>query len=646
MSVNNLFEKGNKFFQLQNHISGLEVYVDIWLKYPQNTRLYEEINKKLKKFKHPILPSISQNQINKFFELQKIGQTSSVIKTLIILLQKDSNNILLISLLGTFYGLNGDYDEAIKFQKAAVEKAPFEITFYINLSETLRKVNRFDESLLMLYFAKILSLRDISIDHLIAKIQTNLKNYSKADLIYNYLIKEENISDQILYSYCDNLIKFKKEKEAIVFLKKQELKNKKDHQIQILIGLAYFKQKEFALAKTFFSKAISLNIDNEESYTMLGDCHEKLGNLSEAKKYYDKSLEINPNNSSTINNIAAWNFFNGNADEALKLFNLSVTKNKYNHDTKYYLSQCQLSQSNYLEGWLNFEYRWLSNGFNSSKLNSNLPKFKFNTGKKNLLIWGEQGLGDQVLFIRFLEDIMFHVDNLFLKIDNRLQPIISRSYPKIKYFNKNIDVNLDSQLALGDLGSFFLKDNSYFSSRNNTYLTSDSKITNDLKNSLKTKDKLVCGLSWTSTNEEIGTNKSITLETLKPILSLNNITFVDLQYNNTQKEREIFYHENGIKIIKLNHIDSLNDINSVTSLIDVCDFVVTISNSNAHIAGALGKKSFLLLPKGKGKLWYWNSIGNKSIWYKSIQIINQKNTGSWEDPIKELSKIIREMLNE
>ena len=51
MSINNLFEKGNKFFLLQNHIAGLEIYKEIWFKYPKNTRLDEEIKKKVKKFK-------------------------------------------------------------------------------------------------------------------------------------------------------------------------------------------------------------------------------------------------------------------------------------------------------------------------------------------------------------------------------------------------------------------------------------------------------------------------------------------------------------------------------------------------------------------------------------------------------------------
>ena len=82
MSINNLFEKGNKYFLLQNHIEGLEIYKEIWLKYPKNTRLDEEIKKKVKKFKISIQPSFLQNQINEFFELHNVGKTNSVIQTL------------------------------------------------------------------------------------------------------------------------------------------------------------------------------------------------------------------------------------------------------------------------------------------------------------------------------------------------------------------------------------------------------------------------------------------------------------------------------------------------------------------------------------------------------------------------------------
>ena len=90
--------------------------------------------------------------------------------------------------------------------------------------------------------------------------------------------------------------------------------------------------------------------------------------------------------------------------------------------------------------------------------------------------------------------------------------------------------------------------------------------------------------------------------------------------------------------------DNFNDLNGITSLIEICDFVITVSNTNAHISGALGKKTFLLLPKGKGRLWYWSSKNNKSLWYPSIEVIEQNVAGSWNSVINKLSKLVKENL--
>ena len=166
-----------------------------------------------------------------------------------------------------------------------------------------------------------------------------------------------------------------------------------------------------------------------------------------------------------------------------------------------------------------------------------------------------------------------------------------------------------------------------------------------MKNSFKTRKKFICGLSWISKNEDIGDKKSISLEILKPILSINDIEFLDLQYNDTSFERDKFYKTSGINIRRIEKIDNYNDLNGVTSLIDICDFVITVSNTNAHISGALGKDTFLLLPKGKGKLWYWSSHKDRCFWYNSIQIIEQKNLDSWDHPIKTLKQIIKGKTN-
>ena len=244
----------------------------------------------------------------------------------------NTDDILLISLLGTFYGLNKDYDQAISFQKIAIERAPFEPSFYRNLSETLKKVDKIRDALSILYFAKILSLNDQSIDYEIAKLNTDLNNYLAADLIYTKLMREKNINKEIMYSYCSNLIKLNKVNEAILFVEKNQINDKNNDILMSLLGLAYLKLKKFELAKTNFLKAINLNKNNDNAHTNLGNCYLELGLINQAEVSHNNSLKINPNNKMALNNLAALNFFKGDIDNAEKLYTLSINKNEKNYE--------------------------------------------------------------------------------------------------------------------------------------------------------------------------------------------------------------------------------------------------------------------------------------------------------------------------
>ena len=128
----------------------------------------------------------------------------------------------------------------------------------------------------------------------------------------------------------------------------------------------------------------------------------------------------------------------------------------------------------------------------------------------------------------------------------------------------------------------------------------------------------------------------------------NNPTVEQLpKYGDTLKEREALKKESGININKVKDIDNFNNIDGLSSLIDACDFVVTISNVAAHIAGALGKKVFLMVPYSKGRCWYWHDGLKQSLWYPSIQIFSQTEMGDWSVAINEIKeKIAKEIAHE
>ena len=93
--------------------------------------------------------------------------------------------------------------------------------------------------------------------------------------------------------------------------------------------------------------------------------------------------------------------------------------------------------------------------------------------------------------------------------------------------------------------------------------------------------------------------------------------------------------------MNINEIDTFNNIDGLFSLIDACDLVITTSNVTAHMAGALGKKTFLMVPYLIGKMWYWHEDDMQSIWYPSITIFRQQTVLDWHDPIYKISELVK-----
>ena len=127
---------------------------------------------------------------------------------------------------------------------------------------------------------------------------------------------------------------------------------------------------------------------------------------------------------------------------------------------------------------------------------------------------------------------------------------------------------------------------------------------------------------------------------MAPILKKNKI--ISLQYGDVKQEIDQINSQEELNIFYDLELDYFNDINSLAALISICDEVVTCSNVTAHIAGRLGIKTHLMIPKTIGNIWYWNTQSNYSKWYPSVRIYRQQIDGDWSHLIE---KIKLESLN-
>lgn len=430
--------------------------------------------------------------------------------------------------------------------------------------------------------------------------------------------REIAINPSYADAYCDKayaLNELKRHQEALLMAKLASQLDPLYADTYNAIAVSLNGIDQYGKAMESALKAISIDKTKANYFYTLGNIHLNQGALNEALDCYKIALEINPN-----------------YEEAA--FNKSLL---------------HLRLLDFESGWKLYEHRFATYPKESRNKvitrDFNLKEFR-SLGR--IFIFKEQGIGDQVLFASTFHEIDEKENNIFIEVNERLMPVFKRTFKHLRFVtNKNHPDSkmYDSTFGVASLPSFFRKSIDTFKINRNFFLLTDKIKAQAFRQKILSINPLnkICGISWRSKNETIGKHKSVALENLSHILIIPGITFVNLQYNPPIEEMESFKSKHNVGIQILNDVDIFNDIDSLFSLVDACDFVLTVSNINAHIAGAIGKKTFLLAPFSKGRHWYWHDNLKQSLWYPSVEIFTQSKAGDWSDAIKEVhQKILNE----
>ena len=633
MSIDSNLQKIENAIKDQDLLEAFNEIKETRNNYPYNNRVNKLIEKYKIEFQKKFV--IKSKEIIRIYHNNKPQLAISKLEKL---LEKEPNNPLVNATIGNLQGIQGNFLKAKIFHEKGVLFNPFEDMFYLNLSQTLNQLGEYKRSLRIILFAEIINPVSDEIKTALARAYYNVKDLEKAYLVYEDLIKKNKNDTNLKLEFCFKLFSIKDTKKITKILK--TIKNNfrlKDR--VILSGLVKFNEKKIDEAIKIFSEALEFDCDNSTIYSFLALCYEANFNYCKAKSLHEKALKMKPNNLIALKNFADHYYFIGEIDNAEKLYLKILELNKYHADCRYSLSLVQLYKNNFKDGWKNFKFRWLSPSFNTKERKLNFPYFKNQKEQKKALIWSEQGLGDQVLYSRFFNNLNTDQE-IYSLVSPKLFNLFRRSFPNIKFIENINSYKIECHLAMGDLCEFFVNDIDDIKKNCLPYLIINHEITNKIRNKLPAK-KSICGISWISKNEDIGKNKSLELEHLKKILLLPNYVFIDLQYGNTDKERNDFFDKYGVKIFKFNEIDNFNDIDGLLSLISICDLVLSVSNTTVHLAGGIGKKTYLMLPKGKGQLWYWSKEKDNSIWYKSVKIFQQDIPNTWDKVINNIYELMR-----
>lgn len=325
-------------------------------------------------------------------------------------------------------------------------------------------------------------------------------------------------------------------------------------------------------------------------------------------------------------------------DKALPDFELAVKMETDNPDIQWTCSLMHLQLGQFPEGWANIDARWRSSRFDSARLKTKTPLWRPGHGRE-VLVWSEQGVGDQILYCSMLGTMRKEVDDMLVMVDARLIPLLERGYPDIKFCPQNVRVKgIDSNIPMGSIGRNYVSELDEIPRvRETRYLRADSARVEALKAKLGIKrEEFVIGLSWSSAAPAIGDHKSVQLKELEGLFDIPNVRVINMQYSNSFKQIYDFEARTGYRIESVPCIDNRDDLDGLAALMMVCDCVVSVSNATAHLAGALGVKTFML---DGNKLWFWNNRypDGRSLWYPSVKTYQRDHVHApWTPQAKEL----------
>lgn len=396
-----------------------------------------------------------------------------------------------------------------------------------------------------------------------------------------------------------------------------------------------------------YRQALAIDPGFARAHMNLGNSLRDLGRLDEAIACYERALAIEPGYIAARMNLGKALQVADRGDEAIGCYEGVLALEPGNADANYNLGLQYLLRGRLPEGWDHYEHRWNATGHVAPRAYPQAG-WKGERVRGTLLIWGEQGVGDQILHSSMIAELAAYADSIVLEVEPRLVPLFVRSFPTVKVVGLGPDLHdgrVDAHAPLGGLGRFLRPGLSAFPRRPQGYLVADDTRVRALHSPLKADQRVVVGLSWISKNPEFGQRRSTRLSDFESLLRLPGCRFVDLQYGDTQIERAAIERDMGICVERLDGIDNTNDIDGLAAAIGACDFVVTVDNTTVHLAGALGKPTWVLVPHGHARIWYWFAGRDDSVWYPRVCVRSQIKQQPWADVISAVAKELKHSID-
>jgi len=513
----------------------------------------------------------------------------------------------------------GQFDHALEWASRAIRKDP-KPAYLTTLGITLLNLGRRDDALEVFDKAVQLKPHDAGLWKNLGDVLADMQRRDEALLSYRQAVTLDPCHWDAARKAGLLLYEAGQLPEALVYIDLCDRHRPDDAVTLHLRGVVHNKLKKFDEALADSERAHALDPSNAHNLNNLGDVLRLLGRHRQALPWFDRALELKPDFVEALNNKAFSLVQLHRFEEAFEVYRRSRAAAPQHAETDWNLALLHLLTGDFEAGWAGRESRW-----NAKSLPVFYPKFPQPKWRgeavdgKTILLFADEGLGDSIQFVRYVPLLASRGARVILAVEDALCPLLSPLAGVSRCLPKST-----SALPAFDLHFPISSLPFVFETRLDSVPAATSYLPSPAadrvlawEGRLGPRDRLRVGLVWSGNPDHANDhNRSIPLRLLSRILDVD-ASFVSLQKNVRPGDKAALL-EYG-EIIDLTA--DLTDFAETAALVSCLDLVITVDTSVAHLAAALGRPTWILLPYTPDYRWLLDR--DESPWYPSVRLFRQ-----------------------
>nr|NDG05790.1 hypothetical protein [Oxalobacteraceae bacterium] len=342
-------------------------------------------------------------------------------------------------------------------------------------------------------------------------------------------------------------------------------------------------------------------------------------------------------------NGSAWNNYGnvlreiGYPDQAIPFLEMALRLDPLSTVSQFNLAVCHLLLGDYARGWPAYESRWNYEHLAGTLPNPDAPRWQAQDLRdKTILVIGEQGHGDCIQFSRFLGDLHQRGAHIHLQVTDGLVPLFQGSpilrsvtgyqdpYPTVDFWSPIMSLPNYLGITLDQLA------------RPVSYIGAREDLVMSWRDRLGSKTKLRIGFSWSGRRDAwLNQHKGMPFDVMCDLILRNpQYEWINLQIDATPQEEEILA---GLGVIRFPN--SITGFHDTAALIQHMDVVLSVDTAIAHLAGALGRPTWIMLQKFAVD-WRWLLDRSDSPWYSTARLFRQPDFDDWASVTDQISRYL------